>query len=752
MNSKEASSEQFGDGRKLHRELSQLLNEHKKEQSFDQVYKSVASLLFSYKKSHIPDRHYSSRVQHQLRIQENELKFIYEIFDLMNRLNVKQDEVLQKIVDLIPGVGLYPGKIYARIRIGDRHFSTKDFRDSSQKLTADIIIDNKIGGIIEIVFTGKDSSSEEDTFIPEEDHLINMLSNSIGQFLYRVKTRAEYEQGMIRLKKAQELARMGDFVWELSSGNVTWSDGMYELLEYDKQEQINIEKVNVDIHHPDDLDEVVNWLNTCVESGKREHGPKAYRLVTKTGKVLDVQTTLMVLHEGGNPVRIFGTVLDITTRNKNLAERKKTEEIKEAIIKSSKLAILSIDLSGHVMTWNDAAEKIFGWTLEEAKGKRLPIVQDDKIAEFEVLMNKVVSGGGFQGLELVRQKKNGDLIDVSLSTAPIKDEHGNVIGVMESLEDITERKLMEKRLKENEEKFRLIAHNSIDCLWQLDNKLRFTYLSPSLYKITGYYPAEWLGTRISQHTTWSEFVKMGRLLLKMLKSYKNADHATFETAMYNKAGKLIPLEIVGKPLFENGKLAGLQGSTRDIRERKAAEARIYESESKYRTMFENMAAASCYDEVIYQNGKPVDYRIIDVNPAYVRLSGLYREDIQGKLASEVYGTKKIPLLQQYAEVAKTGKPANFEIWFEPLKRYLNITVGSPKPGFFSTVFTDVTRRREIENELRKLKNDLETQVEEKTIQLQERITELERFRDATVEREFRMKELRDELEQLKMKQ
>ncbi len=129
----------------------------------------------------------------------------------------------------------------------------------------------------------------------------------------------------------------------------------------------------------------------------------------------------------------------------------------------------------------------------------------------------------------------------------------------------------EQDLKKSEENFRFIADNSIDTIWQLDKKLKFTYLSPSLYQVSGYKPEEWIGTGLWEHAPRSEFFKMARLAIKMIKQYQTFKYVSFETQMYDKKGELMPLEILAKPMIKNGKLIGLQGSTRDITERKKAE-------------------------------------------------------------------------------------------------------------------------------------------------------------------------------------
>ena len=151
--------------------------------------------------------------------------------------------------------------------------------------------------------------------------------------------------------------------------------------------------------------------------------------------------------------------------------------------------------------------------------------------------------------------------------------------------DITDSVRVKGELIENEEKFRLLAENSVDCIWKLNTKLRFTYLSPSSETIMGVKPEQWIGTTLSSHFNKKEFLKVGILAAKSLKDYKTFTNITFETKMLNKDNKEIDLEISSRSLFNSaGKLIGLQGVTKDITERKKAEEEL----SKYRDHLEKL--------------------------------------------------------------------------------------------------------------------------------------------------------------------
>ena len=113
-------------------------------------------------------------------------------------------------------------------------------------------------------------------------------------------------------------------------------------------------------------------------------------------------------------------------------------------------------------------------------------------------------------------------------------------------------------------------------------------------------------------------------------------------------------------------------------------------------------------------GRAVDYRIISTNPAFERHTGLNPEEIQGQLASIAYGTVAAPFLEEYARVAQGGQAYAFETFFPPLQRHFRISVTSPKPGQFVTVFADITERKQAEGETRRLLNGIQQEKDKLT--------------------------------------
>ena len=119
-----------------------------------------------------------------------------------------------------------------------------------------------------------------------------------------------------------------------------------------------------------------------------------------------------------------------------------------SIVQSSEDAILSKDLDGIIRTWNQGAEKIFGYTSDETVGKPVTIIIPvERANEEPAILERVRRGDRIDHYEAVRRRKDGSLVDISLSVSPIIDEHGTIIGASKIARDITQRKRTEEALR-----------------------------------------------------------------------------------------------------------------------------------------------------------------------------------------------------------------------------------------------------------------------------------------------------------------
>ncbi len=136
-----------------------------------------------------------------------------------------------------------------------------------------------------------------------------------------------------------------------------------------------------------------------------------------------------------------------------------------AIVDSSDDAIISKNLDGVITTWNRGAERVFGYTADEAVGQHITlIIPTDRREEETEILARLRRAERIDHFETIRQRKDGSLIDISLSVSPVRDSSGIVIGASKVARDITERKSAERSLRASEERFRGIVDTTLECV------------------------------------------------------------------------------------------------------------------------------------------------------------------------------------------------------------------------------------------------------------------------------------------------
>ena len=166
-----------------------------------------------------------------------------------------------------------------------------------------------------------------------------------------------------------------------------------------------------------------------------------------------------------------------------------------SILDSCPAAIIVLDREGRVLRWNPAAERMYGYTLEEVLGRVLPVVAEAEKTEFERTMKRLLEGGTVTAIPLRRRRKDGTLRDILLSAAPVRDSQGQVVATVAAYEDVTELNGMVRSLERT--KAHLFHAQSLASMgsWVLDFTDDSLTWSPEVHRIHGTDPATFQPTR-----------------------------------------------------------------------------------------------------------------------------------------------------------------------------------------------------------------------------------------------------------------
>ncbi|MDK4743021.1 PAS domain S-box protein [Rhizobium sp. CNPSo 3464] len=219
---------------------------------------------------------------------------------------------------------------------------------------------------------------------------------------------------------------------------VTVNQRYCEIVGYPETELLKLRMQ--DITHPDDLPGYLEQFHRMVETGSSFDIEKRY--VRGDGTLVWVSNSVSVIRDNsGQIIQAVTVTVDVTERKRAQEEARKLA----AIIASSDDAIISIDLGLNIRSWNRGAEKLYGYSAEEAIGRPATLIlPPDIVDEENVIIDSIKAGGHVEPHETRRLHKNGSEVHVSLRVSPIYDENGYVVGASKIARDISERKEAER--------------------------------------------------------------------------------------------------------------------------------------------------------------------------------------------------------------------------------------------------------------------------------------------------------------------
>lgn len=300
-----------------------------------------------------------------------------------------------------------------------------------------------------------DKVGAEGDIIPFSIDDINTVTTFASISAVAIEKAEIYENGLLREREAIEAKKRMEILFDSVQGGVVTLGRDYEIISVnkfvedwtDKSAEEMVGRSAIDIFH-----EKEGICPHCVAKATYETD-EINSITQSRGTNYASLTSYPVKDEEGNVIECVVFIEDITERvlyNEEILrlykEVAQTKDYLESLIDNSADAIVTSDLNGIITSWNQGAERIFGYTENEAVGRFLPFVPQFLIDTEKEYTERMKRGETLKAIETLRQKKDGTIIEVSLTLSPIKDTAGEVIGISGISRDISERKRVEKEL------------------------------------------------------------------------------------------------------------------------------------------------------------------------------------------------------------------------------------------------------------------------------------------------------------------
>jgi PAS domain S-box-containing protein len=330
---------------------------------------------------------------------------------------------------------------------------------------------------------------------------------------------------------------------------------------------------------------------------------------------------------------------------REMEERKLTEDELRAsekkhreLVEQANTIVLRWDTKGVITFVNEFAQRFFGYTEAELLGRHVIGTIVAKTSREGVDLEEMIQHIcrdplTFEHNENENLCKNGERVWVSWSNQPIFSKGGELVELLSIGQDMTERKRAEESLRESEQKYRLLADNVSDVIFSTDLSLKLTYVSPSIARLHGWTPEEFLTFSPSDYMTPESLALVFKALADelALQSSPEADPnrvRTLDIEQVRKDGTTFWTEVTARFLYDGGGVpVSIIGATRDISERKRVDKALRESEERFRLLFDGAADAFYLHD---QEG-----RLVDVNRAVCESLGYGRDELLRMSVSDI---------------------------------------------------------------------------------------------------------------------
>ncbi|HEX7046581.1 MAG TPA: PAS domain S-box protein [Gammaproteobacteria bacterium] len=275
-----------------------------------------------------------------------------------------------------------------------------------------------------------------------DDYIFSAFVRDITE---RKKTERRIRESEERFRTVAHVTADTVWDWNLLTDTMWWNDGIRSVFGYSREEMAKSSSAWTEKVHHEDRSRVMASLDEAI-AGDAEEWEEEYRFLRKDGAARDVlDKGFLIRDETGKAVRMVGGIDDITRRKEH--ETKLQQQA--ALLDKARDAIVVRDMNNRITYWNKSAERLYGWTAEEAIGVAVESLFYRDSTVFKDAMQKLMDAAEWSG-EIVQRHKDGHLITVEGVWSLVRDDDGTPQAVLAINTDITERLALEEQLRQSQ--------------------------------------------------------------------------------------------------------------------------------------------------------------------------------------------------------------------------------------------------------------------------------------------------------------
>jgi len=450
--------------------------------------------------------------------------------------------------------------------------------------------------------------------------------------------------------------------------------------------------------HPDDLPRFAAHRRRLRTLSDHETADIEYRLRERSGgwRWFQNRDAVFARDAAGAVSQIISNALDIGER-KNAEEKiRRSEEVHRVAFELSPVGMAYVGDDQRFTRVNQKYCEITGYAAEELLRMKVPeLTHPDDLAADRARRDPYLRGDAEEYNNEKRYiRKDGAIRWVSVTARMVRDAAGQPSHSMGVVQDISERRQIEQALRESEAFNRTVLESNPDCAKVLDREGRLQYMNRNgqcLMEIDDF--ASLIGQPGWSHLPEGD----AALAVEAVEKAKRGETARFQAQAPTAKGSPKWWDVIVAPVSAGqggGAAERLIAVSRDITESTLAQQALREQEARFRSLFDTMLEGYCLVEMLFDaGGRPVDYRFLEVNPAFEGHTGL--KDAKGRRALKLMPDLEPSWFEMIGKVALSGEPASFENEAKSLGRFFEVKahrIGGPESRKVGIVFSDMTER------------------------------------------------------------